>query len=379
MAASFVMMLSVFYSLNATSFYITGNDSACYESGSLNTTLSNPGSEGQDNVKFTVTLEEKVLQSDVTITSWTIAGDQILMGSQWNPADTNNDMSLVGGSYQLVKHAYLTEGGYDYKAMANHTWSIKEIPESGNQTLQIDSDGDYVVTFSLDAQGTTLSANAELDTGEPAVTGITITGDKKTGKQLTFIATTSSFWGTPTIKYSVRLGQGEYTELQGNTFTPTVAGNYTVKAVATYSAQEASKEVNFTVDYSLTIGEAGYATIYSNQKLTVPANVEVYGYTYDSALDALIPGDVIPVGSTLPANKGFVVKATAGEYCFNVSTSEAGSFTSDLIGYNADKSTSEVTGTVFGLGQPTGKKLSFYKYSGATIPAGKAVYVKSVN
>lgn len=153
--------------------------SVSYGYTSVDASASTPGYEGSDNVKFTVASQANinvtfdgmyiVLTSNVpfgsaTITSWTIAGDEILLGSKWDPADTNNDMALVGGAYQLVKYAYLTEGGYDYKACANHVWGTKEIPASGNQTLQIEYDGDYEVTFSLDAQGTTLSAVAELTT-----------------------------------------------------------------------------------------------------------------------------------------------------------------------------------------------------------------------
>jgi len=161
-------------------FKITEGDWAVsYGYSSVDASASTPGYEGSDNVKFIVAAEANinvtfdgmyiVLTSDVpfggvNVTSWTIAGDEILLGSKWDPADTNNDMELVGGAYQLVKNVYLTEGGYDYKACANHAWSIKEVPSSGNNTLQIDADGDYEVTFSMDAQGTTLSAVAELDT-----------------------------------------------------------------------------------------------------------------------------------------------------------------------------------------------------------------------
>jgi len=149
-----------------------------YGYSSVDAFASTPGYEGSDNVKFTVSAEANinvsfdgmyiVLTSDVpfgslVVSSWTVAGDEILMGSNWDPADTNNDMELIAGAYMLEKKAFLTEGSYDYKAVANHAWAIKEIPASGNQTLQIDEDGDYVVTFSMDAQGTTLGAFAELD------------------------------------------------------------------------------------------------------------------------------------------------------------------------------------------------------------------------
>lgn len=62
---------------------------------------------------------------------------------------------------------------------------------------------------------------------------------------MTFAATTENFSGDPTIVYSVKFEDGEYTELTGNTYTPDAVGNYTVKAVATYEEETAQKEQAF--------------------------------------------------------------------------------------------------------------------------------------
>lgn len=62
---------------------------------------------------------------------------------------------------------------------------------------------------------------------------------------MTFAATTENFSGDPTIVYSVKFEDGEYTELTGNTYTPDTVGNYTVKAVATYEEETAQKEQAF--------------------------------------------------------------------------------------------------------------------------------------
>jgi len=404
----------------------------------------------------------------VEITSWTIAGDPILMGSNWDANDTNNDMTLIAGAYMLEKKAYLTEGNYDYKACANHSSSVKNIPDSGNQTLQIDEDGDYVVTFSMDADGTTLAAFAESDDGTPTVTDIKISGEKYVGETLTFTTICSNCGSDPAIECHVKFGAGNYSFLGDdcNSYTPTAPGKYTVKVVVENVNVKCSKEVEFTVtnkyfaknswdgtDWTwkqmkkkgdnifvldsviyggtgfninttaddsgakwiaetdfrgdkvqakdtvsmsyntdkdsltltligrplppveVTVGESGYATVYAEHKLIVPANVQVFSYDYDSEFDALVPRDTIASGSVLPPTMGFVVKAAAGQYTFNPAKTAAGSFSSDLRGYTEDKTTSDVGGIVFGLQVKDGK-LGFYKFTGATIPAGKAVYVK---
>ncbi len=80
-----------------------------------------------------------------------------------------------------------------------------------------------------------------------SVDNITITGTKYINDELTFASTTSGFSGTPVVVYSIKQGISAYNELSGTTFTPTVADDYTVKAVATYDAEVAEKEVAFTV------------------------------------------------------------------------------------------------------------------------------------
>jgi len=135
----------------------------------------------------------------VDITSWTIVGASALMGSQWDEKDTNNDMRVFGGSYQLKKFAWLSEGDYEYKACANHAWAVKEIPTSENQTFHIEDDGDYIITFTLDMAGTTLSAKAELNAysgpfvdtyvNDKSMGSVTGAGEYELDEQVTLTAT----------------------------------------------------------------------------------------------------------------------------------------------------------------------------------------------
>lgn len=83
---------------------------------------------------------------------YTIIGDAALMGSEWDPTDTANDMTDTGGGhYKLVKqNVTLSAGDYMYKMVGEHTFGVYELPAYGNQVLTIDEDGTYTVTFEGD-------------------------------------------------------------------------------------------------------------------------------------------------------------------------------------------------------------------------------------
>jgi hypothetical protein len=142
---------------------------------------STPGYEGTDNVKFTIAStaditistdgQNIVLKSTVpfgkaVITSWTIAGASDLMGEEWNPGAADNEMKEISkGVFELVKKGVsLTAGDYEYKACANKDWGVLEFPASGNQTLTIDADGTYDITFTLTVSEGYLEAVATLAT-----------------------------------------------------------------------------------------------------------------------------------------------------------------------------------------------------------------------
>ncbi len=99
----------------------------------------------------------------ITITSYTIAGDEALMGSKWKEDDTNNDMTLNEGVWTLVKkNVALAAQTYEYKAVANHTWGELDFPNASNtnQQVTVEEAGYYTVTFTL-VQETSLECKLE--------------------------------------------------------------------------------------------------------------------------------------------------------------------------------------------------------------------------
>lgn len=105
--------------------------------------------------------------------SYTIAGEEELMGSGWNTgAGAGNDMTRQsdGITYTLRReNVELTAGDKSYKVVKNHNWGTGEYPTSGNNTLHIASAGDYDVTFTYIPAKASLTAVAEVHKPSPTV------------------------------------------------------------------------------------------------------------------------------------------------------------------------------------------------------------------
>ena len=127
---------------------------------------------------------------------------------------------------------------------------------------------------------------------------------------------------------------------------------------------EASKWViEDAEDFDLTIGSAGYSTLWVPFAVEIPSGVTAY--------TGSISGDYLhlnEVTSTLPASTAVVLQGNPGNYTFNL-TGDVAAIQNDLKGSNGN-----VTGgsTVYALAQQ-GDEVGFYPVGdGVTIPAGKA-------
>ena len=104
---------------------------------------------------------------DDTLEVYTIAGAVGLVGVDWDPTATINDMvKQEDGTYVLIKEnvELVTNLPYEYKVVKNHAWDIWSIPgwNQGNQTLMVDKSGIYDVTFILNIEDSILTAEAQL-------------------------------------------------------------------------------------------------------------------------------------------------------------------------------------------------------------------------
>ena len=79
--------------------------------------------------------------------------------------------------------------------------------------------------------------------------------------------------------------------------------------------------------YTLTVTDAGYATLFLDFNAAIPAEVEAY--TVTKVNDGYVT--LTPVTGVLPANTGVIVKAAKGEYNFVSSTDEATNIDGNLL------------------------------------------------
>lgn len=126
-----------------------------------------------DKDLFTITSTEAVWGDPGCTGEWsvyvapvyTVAGAIAILGSEWNAADSNNDMTeQADGTYKLEKtDVLLNAGNYDYKIVVNHAWEPKLMD---NQTLTVEKAGYHTLTFTYNASTKAVSATATLTKAE---------------------------------------------------------------------------------------------------------------------------------------------------------------------------------------------------------------------
>lgn len=92
--------------------------------------------------------------------TWTVAGSEILFGSNWSTTDTNNDMTSGDGvNYTWSKtNAVLSEGNVSFKVVKNHAWT--EAYPGTDYVAIIAEEGLYDVTITFNSNTHDITFNA---------------------------------------------------------------------------------------------------------------------------------------------------------------------------------------------------------------------------
>ena len=103
------------------------------------------------SVAATLSMSDESSSSEIV---WTIAGTSEILGSYWDPTDTNNDMTQEKeGVFVLAKKNVSLKAGTicQFKVVGNHSWDINYgadgIAGGDNITFEIDQTGVYNVWF----------------------------------------------------------------------------------------------------------------------------------------------------------------------------------------------------------------------------------------
>ena len=204
--------------------------------------------------------------------TYVVAGSSILLGSNWNGTDTDNQMTSTDGqTYTLVKEGVTLEANinYEYKIVKNGS----EWYPAQNQKVTVDATGIYTITFTYN-----------VNEGMPTASAIK-TGDAETTKHIygligwrgdwdNDIAMTESPEGTWTAEitgvaagdysFKVRADRDWSINYPSNNYTLTVAeDNTTVTIVFVESTKDITVSQTVPTAIDRVNAEAGNAPAYN--------------------------------------------------------------------------------------------------------------------
>ena len=84
---------------------------------------------------------------------YTVVGPESIFGSNWNPADTTNDMILNEGVYTWTKEEVTLYGNFEFKVVGNHDYAIYEWPIGmNNWVANVAEEGIYTIEITFDPE-----------------------------------------------------------------------------------------------------------------------------------------------------------------------------------------------------------------------------------
>ena len=168
----------------------TGSDMEVQANAEFTAVKGNSGKSfkfsGTVGEKYTFTFDPATLKGTVsgyvepiTEFTYTVAGPQSVFGTDWDPTNTDNDMTLdeTDGLYKLVKNDVQISGGTTlfYKVVRNHSWGTNwgKTPNGDNQEYNFLESGTYTLTFMFDLENEVVSLDAQKSGDSPVVDPIT--------------------------------------------------------------------------------------------------------------------------------------------------------------------------------------------------------------
>ena len=254
-----------------------------------------------ESSKATDVVTEKTGSAVIGDKTWTVAGDEALMGSSWKPENAENDMQKqADGTFRLEKQGRtLATGNYKFKVCANHGWD--EAYPGSDYVLEISEDGTYDVVFTFNADTKAVGATATKTGGATIEKTWTVAGDE---------ALTGAEWNPELADNDMMdMGDGTYRlMLMGKTLDCTKEYKFKVCANHGWSEAYGSKNEDGTYgDYILTVDEDGVFDV------TITFNATTKDITVETAktADALIEKEWTVVGDQALTGLDWDIESTA--------------------------------------------------------------------
>ncbi|MBR7012073.1 MAG: starch-binding protein [Muribaculaceae bacterium] len=150
-------------------YKIVKNGSQWIPDGNGNNLTFNVPLNGSYNVTFTFDSSTNTcevtydLQNATGGETYTVAGSNTtILGSEWGQGDTNNDMSLVNGVYQLTYNDVVISDNNpscEFRVVVNHSW-VTAYPVGNANVTGFNGSGTYDVVFTYDPSDNSVSGVA---------------------------------------------------------------------------------------------------------------------------------------------------------------------------------------------------------------------------
>ena len=257
--------------------------------------------DGVYNIKFSFNANTKNLTAIATkIEVWTVAGDENLLGVNWDATDNKNNMRIDGENYTLTKtDLTIPRGTYQFKVFKDYA-QAESYPTS-NASIVIEEDATYTVKFTFNPKTKELSATAT------KTDGLFFNYISK-GKIAELIQNPRKYKGTVIIPSTVTHEGVEYTvnKIAENAFLDcskltSVTIPNSVATIGSNAFYNCSGLTSITLPQSVTtIGEYAFSGCRKLSSIAIPNNVtNINSYTFygcSSLVSVNIPTSVTSIG-----------------------------------------------------------------------------------
>ena len=119
---------------------------------------------------------------------YTVVGPESIFGTNWAPADENNDMVLTDGVYTWTKENVTLYGNFQFKIVGNHDYAVYEWPlYPNNWEAVVAEEGVYTIVITFDPEA---EENERIDCV------LTKTGDVEPIEHVYTVAGTENLFGS---------------------------------------------------------------------------------------------------------------------------------------------------------------------------------------
>lgn len=270
---------------------------------------------------FILFLSPIIALSSIADDTWTVAGSNTtLLGSEWNPADGNNDMPYIGHKndngtpryYHILSIYSTTAQSVDFKVCKNHGWG--EAYPSSNAWASFTGNGYATIIF--ETIGKNITTRTESSYNVAGSTG----GDSGETDDLF-----GSAWD-PSLQENqmTRVSNTEYTLTKSNIRLQAGTIEYKVCANGSWDGLSYSDTDNLDANATLTINnESYYDVTFTFNPITKRASVtatEVFNSAVVNnvdGLDDIIDATMTQSGTTFTYTKQGIV-LPKGTYWYNI-------------------------------------------------------------